>query len=244
LVNPPRNGFPKAAHRMSDRAELRDSAAAAAQAVKTYIRMNRADLAEDGELLSLLLPERFDAGEVRDLQRFVIDRLREENGALKAERDALKSTRDQGVRLGDGVKRAVLELLDARSFEEAIAIATNAAPGLGADRVALCVEAVAGLESEGVRIISPGTTLAVLGHEGSGAILSGGAQMLLGKAGHDCKSVAVFRLRIGQGTPAAIYVLGAREAGRFEGAQTAADLGFFARALERTIRAWLDLPKA
>lgn len=229
---------------MSDRAEKRDSAAAAAQAVKTYIRMNRAELASDGELLSLLLPERFDSGEdVRDLQRFVIDRLREENGALKAERDALTSARDSVVLLGDGVKRALLDLLDARSFEEAIEVATTAATSFGADRAALCVEAVSGLESDGVRIISPGTTLAVLGHEGTGAILSGCGDLLLGKAAREYKSVAVFRLRIGRDTPAAMYVLGAREAGRFEGAETAADLGFFARALERTIRAWLDLPK-
>jgi uncharacterized protein YigA (DUF484 family) len=229
---------------MSDRAELRDSAAAAAQAVKTYIRMNRAVLAADGELLSLLLPERFDSDkDVRDLQRFVIDRLREENGALKAERDALTSARESVVRLGDGAKRAVLDLLDARSFEEAIEVATAAATSFGADRAALCVEAVSGLESDGVRIISPGTTLAVLGHEGSGAILSGCGDLLLGKAAREYKSVAVFRLRIGRDTPAAMYVLGAREPGRFEGAETAADLGFFARALERTIRAWLDLPK-
>ncbi len=228
---------------MSNRAELRDSAAAAAQAVKTYVRMNRAELAHDGELLSLLLPERFDSGEVRDLQRFVIDRLREENGRLKAERDALTSARESVVRLGDGVKRAVLDLLDARSFEEAIEVATTAGASFGAERAALCVEALSGLESEGVRIIAPGTTLAVLGHEGTGAILSGGGELLLGPSGRECKSVAVFRLRIGRDTPAAIYVLGAREAGCFEGAETAADLGFFARALERTVRAWLDLPK-
>jgi uncharacterized protein YigA (DUF484 family) len=241
LVNPAGDEF--LGHRMNDRAEARDSAAAAAQAVKTYIRMNRAALAGDGELLALLLPERFGSGDVRDLQRFVMDRLREENGALKAERDALTSARESVVRLGDGVKRAVLDLLDARSFEEAIAVATAAAASFGAERGALCVEALSGLESEGVRIIAPGTTLAVLGHEGSGAILSGGGEMLLGKSGRGCKSIAAFRLRIGRDTPAAMYVLGAREAGCFEGTQTAADLGFFARALERAIRAWLDLPK-
>jgi hypothetical protein len=38
-------------------------------------------------------------------------------------------------------------------------------------------------------------------------------------------------------------VLGAREEHRFEGEDVAADLAFFARALERAIRAWLDLPK-
>lgn len=226
---------------MSDRAESRDPALAAAQAVKAYIRMHREKLAEDGELLGLLLPQRFGDGRVRDMQRHVIERLSSENAALRAERDGLKS--DRSVRLGDGVRKLVLDLIDARSFEEAIAVATAAAPAFGADRVALCVEGenAAPRGCEGVRLIAHGTTGAVLGRDGSGAVLSGGGEALLGA--EDCKSLAVFRLRIGRETPAALYVLGAKSEGRFEGEETAADLSFFARALERAIRAWLDLPK-
>ena len=226
---------------MSDRAESRDPALAAAQAVKAYIRMHREKLAEDGELLGLLLPQRFGDARVRDMQRHVIERLSSENAALRAERDGLKS--DRSVRLGDGVRKLVLDLIDARSFEEAIAVATAAAPAFGADRVALCVEGenAAPRGCEGVRLIAHGTTGAVLGRDGSGAVLSGGGEALLGA--EDCKSLAVFRLRIGRETPAALYVLGAKNEGRFEGEETAADLSFFARALERAIRAWLDLPK-
>lgn len=226
---------------MNDRAESRDPSVAAAEAVKAYIRMHREKLAEDGELLGLLLPDRFGDRRVRDLQRHVIERLSAENTALRAERDGLKS--DRSVRLGDGVRRLVLDLIDARSFEEAIAVATAAAPAFGADKVALCVESVTAAPSgcEGVRLIAPGTTRAVLGVDSPGAVLSGGGAVLLGAP--DCKSLAVFRLRIGRDTPAALYVLGAKSDGRFEGEETAADLSFFARALERAIRAWLDLPK-
>jgi hypothetical protein len=137
----------------------------------------------------------------------------------------------------------VLDLIDARSFEEAIAVATAAAPAFGADRAALCVEGenAAPRGCEGVRLIAHGTTLAVLGRDSLGAVLSGGGEALLGAS--DCHSIAVFRLRIGRETPAALYVLGAKSEGRFEGEETAADLSFFARALERAIRAWLDLPK-
>ena len=49
-----------------ERAEARDPAQAAAEAVKAYIRMNRVALANDGELLALLLPERFGEAGVRD----------------------------------------------------------------------------------------------------------------------------------------------------------------------------------
>jgi uncharacterized protein YigA (DUF484 family) len=227
-----------------NRAEARSPAAAAAEAVKTYIKMNRARLAEDGELLALLLPERFDAGEVRDLQRFVIDRLSVENASLRAERDALMATRASAARLGDGARGVILDLIDARSFEEAIAAVTGAASAFGADCAALCVEGDGvAAQAQGVRLIPPGTVNAVLGADGSGAILSGGGRILLGANGGDCKSLAAFRLRIGRETPAAIYVLGARTEGRFEGEDAVADLSYFARALERAIRAWLDLPK-
>ena len=227
-----------------NRAESLDPAQAAAEAVKAYVRLNRARLAGDGELLAMLLPERFVDPEVRDLQRYTIERLATENAGLRAERNGLKTRRG----LGDGVRKLVLDLLDARSFEEAIAVAINSATAFGADRAAICIEgegnrAIAG-DLEGVRLISPDLVSAVLGREGMGVILSSGGGMLLGSSGRECKSLAVFRLKIGPDTPGAVYVLGARAAGCFEGEDTVSDIGFFARALERAIRAWLDLPKS
>jgi hypothetical protein len=194
-------------------------------------------------LLALLLPPRFEGGEVRDFQSYAIERLREENARLRAERDGLKSVQAQAARLGDGIRKLVLDLIDARSFAESISVATSAAPLFGADRATLCVESdgAAPKGCEGVRLIAPGTAAAVLGRDSSG--LSGGSEALFGPGGSNCASVAVFRLRIGRDSPAAIYVLGAREPGRFEGDDVEADLAFFAHALERSIRAWLDLPK-
>lgn len=230
---------------MSERAKSLEPAEAAAEAVKAYIRMNRAQLAADGELLALLLPERAELGEVRDFQRFVIDRLAVENAKLKAERDGLLGARDASARLGDGMRRLVLELIDARSFAEAIAAVIAAAPIFGADRAAICVEGEAAkLATDGVRMIPPGTVEAVLGRDGSGAILSGGGDLLLGLGGSDYRSLAAFRVKIGRGAPAALLVLGALADGAFEDEAIANDLRFAARALERAIRAWLDLPKS
>jgi uncharacterized protein YigA (DUF484 family) len=59
------------------------------EAVRAYIRMNRARLAADGSLLAELLPERF-GGEAHDLQRHIIDKLRAENAALKAKLEAVE----------------------------------------------------------------------------------------------------------------------------------------------------------
>jgi hypothetical protein len=231
---------------MSEQAKSVAPAQAAADAVKAYIRMNRSKLSADGELLALLLPDRQDIGDVRDFQRFVIDRLAAENAALKAERDGLRGNQTASVRMGEGVRRFVLDLIDARSFAEAIAVAIAAAPSFGADRAAICVEGEGGAassRSEGVRLIPPGTTEAVLGRDGMGAILSGGGELLLGSGGGDCRSLAAFRLKLGREAPAALFVLGALAGGAFEGEESALDLRYAARALERTIRAWLDLPK-
>ena len=105
---------------MSERAKSVDTAEAAADAIKAYVRLNRKRLAGDGELLALLVPERVDLGDARDFQRFVIDRLTAENIALKAERDGLKASQHASARLGEGVRRFVLDLLDARSFAEGV----------------------------------------------------------------------------------------------------------------------------
>jgi len=140
----------------------------------------------------------------------------------------------------------VLDLVDARSFDEAIAVATSAAPAFGAERAALCIESQDGTAptgTKGVRLIPPGTIAAILGSDGMLGVLSGGGELFLGAGGEACRSLAIFRMRIGRDTPAAIYVLGAAAEGSFETDDAAADLGFFARALERAIRAWLDLPK-
>jgi len=231
---------------MSEQAKSLPTAEAAAEAVKAYIRLHRGKLAADGELLSLLLPERTDIGGSRDFQRFVIDRLTAENTRLKTERDALAGHNPSSVRMGEGVRKFVLDLIAARSFAEAIHIVIAAAPAFGADRAAICVEGERGAMksgSDGVRLIPNGTTEAVLGRDGTGAILSAGGELLLGQGAAGYKSVAVFRVKIGRDAPAALFVLGALKEAAFEDEGIATDLRFAARALERAIRAWLDLPK-
>lgn len=73
---------------MSESASLKEPEAE--EAVRAYIRINRARLAADPTFLALLMPGRFGDGEVRDLQRFVIERLRMENASLRAKLDAVE----------------------------------------------------------------------------------------------------------------------------------------------------------
>ena len=62
----------------------------AEEAVRAYVRMNRKRLAADGELLAMLMPERFEEGHIHDLQRHIIERLRAENAALKSKLEAVE----------------------------------------------------------------------------------------------------------------------------------------------------------
>ena len=73
---------------MSESAE--SIAPEADEAVRAYIRMNRARLAQDGSFLVALLPERFAGEGVHDIQRHIIDKLRAENAALKSKLEAVE----------------------------------------------------------------------------------------------------------------------------------------------------------
>jgi uncharacterized protein YigA (DUF484 family) len=230
---------------MSNHAMSRVHVEEAAEAVKAYIRMNRASLAEDGELLALLLPERFEAGGVRDLQRFVIDRLSSENQALRMELHGLLGARERVVKLGDGVRRAVLELVETRSFDETVALAAQAAPAFGATCAAICMESAEPAplaNARGMRFIKQGTIGAILGANGARAVLAGGGAVLIGPEARDCRILSVFRMRISPKLDAA-YVLGAANEGSIETDHATAEIGYFAHALERAIRRWLGLPR-
>jgi hypothetical protein len=72
---------------MSEQAE--SVAPEADEAVRAYIRMNRARLAGDGSFLAMLLPLRFE-GEALDMQVHVIEKLRSENAALKTKLEAVE----------------------------------------------------------------------------------------------------------------------------------------------------------
>lgn len=224
-----------------------DPARAALDAVKSYVRMNRDRLVSDGELLALLLPERF-GGNVRDMQRFAIDKMTVENQSLRSERDALKGNCARSAYLGETVRRAVLELIGARSLTAVAETAERVAAAFGAETHAFCAERIDDLPpiAAEIRLLSPGTVQAVVG-DGMGAILSGGGDILFGPGFEAFASLAAFRLRLGDSAPGILFVLGSRTAGRFDGREVEADLRFFAQALERALRAqlasWFAAPK-
>jgi len=69
-----------------------------------------------------------------------------------------------------------------------------------------------------------------------------GARTIFGSAASLVRSDALLRLKISPAAPAGLLALGSRKENRFHPGQGTELLGFLARALERSIRAWLDLP--
>jgi uncharacterized protein YigA (DUF484 family) len=230
------------------RAENLLPAQAAADAVKAYLRIYREQVADDAELLALLLPERFgEASNVRDFQHFIIEKLQTENAVVRAELNGLKRLSDNVSLLREGVRALVLELVSARSFEEVVLITTGAAKALGAERVALAVESTEPLPLrgvEGLRLLPAGLVGSLIGQDAIGAVLRDGHESLFGGSLGGLQSVAIFRLDLGPAAPPALYALGANAHDRFEEESETREIAHFIHALERAIVAWLALPKS
>jgi uncharacterized protein len=226
-----------------DRAENLAPAEAAAEAVKAYLRIYRSRLAEDPELLALMLPARF-GGEanVRDYQRYAIDRLLAENAALKAECEGLRRVSDRAALRREGVRKMVLDLFDAKSLAATVAIAMGAAEQFDADAVSLGIEAGAPprLRADEIVELAPGLVDSLIERDAVGALLRGASHPALFPNQPDCTSTAIFRLRIGPKIPPGLYAVASRDSARFDDEGETREIAYFARALERTIRAWLD----
>jgi uncharacterized protein YigA (DUF484 family) len=229
------------------RATSLDTEEAAAEAVKAYLRLHRERLANDPEMLALLLPGRFaEAGSVRDYQHFVIGRLASEVAALKSERAARARRPDRNAPTREGVKRLVLDLLDAHAFEDVIGVACGAAPHLGADIVSFGIESEAGVKvgNTGMCLLAPGTVATFIEPAAVGAVVTGDAPSLLFPAGLVPRCAAVFRLRFGRRSPSALYAVGSHDLARFDDEGETREIAHFVRALERAMRSWLEPPQS
>ncbi|HUI17773.1 MAG TPA: DUF484 family protein [Alphaproteobacteria bacterium] len=218
--------------------------------VLAYLRAHSGFLAQHAELLAPLLSlERESGDRIVDLQRFVAERLKRRTRELEGECQQMVALARLNLKSQARVHRAVLALMGASSFEHLIQVTTIDLPVfLGLDVSALCIEATAAppprCETPGVRLIDPGAVDRLLGPardmllrqtaRGERAIFGAGAALV--------RSDALLRLKISPATPVGLLALGSRKEGRFHTGQGTELLGFLARAVEFSIRAWLDLP--
>ena len=229
-----------------EKAEHVNPAEAAAEAVKAYLRLHRHKISDDAELLALLLPERFsDEPNLVDYQRFLIGKLFARISELKAECDSLRPNSDRDSRTRESVKRIVLALSSAHSFEEAIAVACKVQKHLEADFVAIGIESEAAFDPRelGMRLLPRGTVDRLIERDALGALLIGDACKTFGADTECLQSIAVFRMRLGPKSPPALFAFGSKDPDRFDDAGETRELAFFVQTLEATIRRWLN-PRA
>jgi uncharacterized protein YigA (DUF484 family) len=225
-----------------DKAENLAPAEAAAEAIKAYLRMHRKKISEDPELLALLLPERF-SGEPNliDYQRFVIARLTAEVAALRAQCESLRPGSDQANRAREGVHLLILELAGSCSFAESIAVVCESKTFLNADHVSIGVESDNDFDPRefGVRLLPRGLVDRLIDRDALGALLIGDANKLICPEVENLQSLAVFRMRLGEKSPPALYAIGSSDPSRFDDPGETREIAFFVRALEISIRKWL-----
>lgn len=242
---------PKRANRRPGQALVRIGDPLTAGEVTAFLEQHPEFFAEHPDLLdSMQAPAAENGDGVVNLQRFLVERLRQQLADARLAHDNLIAIGRANLTIQARVHRAVLALLSARSFEHLIeTVATDLALILDLDAVSLGVEQ--GVEElppvrlDGLVQLEPGTVDALIGRGRTVTLVdrTDGQTALFGAAASLISSQALIRLQVSRKTPPALLALGSRRAKQFHEGQRTELLTFLARALERRIRAWLNLPE-
>lgn len=220
--------------------------------VRDYLKAHPGFLARNADILETqALPPRSDADGVKviDFQRALVDRLRTDNARLRDFQSEVITAARANVSALAVVHEAVLQILEATSFEELIHVLTQElAPSLGIEVVTLCLEGEASPESPEVpnlQLLAAGTIDALLG-PGQNIRLASGAfddGTIFGPAAERVQSQAFARLDLGD-APAGLLALGSQEPDKYDEGQGGELLHFLALVVERVIQLWLRQSQA
>ncbi|MBI1775636.1 MAG: DUF484 family protein [Proteobacteria bacterium] len=221
-----------------------------AQTVTEYLRLHPDFLLKHPDAVLALRPPEREIGEgVVDLQTFLLDRIRAEVTRLKATQRKLIATSRVNLQNQSRVHAAVLALLTATSCDHLLQIiTTDLAVVLDVDVVTLCVEAngtmLPGARAAGIVRLPPHAVDGFMGPNREVMLrsITEGDASIFGAAASLVRSDALVRLRVSSRAPAGLVAFGSRREGAFHPGQGTELLGFLARALEFSIRTWLDLP--
>ncbi len=231
----------------SDSAPGLDAPEMSAGRVADYLRRNPDFLVSHPELLDCLTPpSRATGNGVADLQRLMIERLRERHDSL------LRSGR-RNLSKQSQINQAVIALLGAAALEHLIEIVTtDFLSALHLDVATLCVESEDAprrrCNVSGVTCLAPGIIDELLGPDRDMMIVAGdgggdGDERVFGAGAGLVASAALIRLRLGGDAPPALLALGSRHVERFPTGSGGEALIFLGRVLERCLNGWLDFPK-
>lgn len=221
----------------------------AAQDVRAFLLAHPELFSNDAEVLASLQPTAAPAGNVVDMQSFVIRRLREEMQLIRAQGQALIEAAASNLLAQERVHGAVLQIMQARSFGHLIRIVSHdVGPMIGAEAVLVCIEAPRKQDlphspPSGILVLPPGGVDDVLGPEIHHLLNAGRKRMpgLYGRQSRRVRSEAMIRLNFGHDTPPGLLVLGSFAPETFAPDQRTELLCFLANAVERAMCSWLGL---
>ena len=216
-----------------------------ADTVAAWLRANPGFLKDHPDLLDRLTPPDRGGDGVVDMQRFMVERHRDELKALRGTTLAVARANQSSQA---SIMEATLLAIRAPSFEALIDCVTEQYPQiLRMEAVTFCVE---GSPSDGmsmppgVQALSAGDIDGYLcGADYRSRFISDMAPdpTLFGPAAGVVRSAALVRLDIAPNAPNAMLAFGAREPGSFNFEQADDLLAFLGSALGGTVAAWLDL---
>ncbi|MGH1457027.1 MAG: DUF484 family protein [Alphaproteobacteria bacterium] len=221
-----------------------------AEEIIQYLRNNPEFLKSNPQACELLHPPATVSGKgIADFQSYMIERLKaDKEEVITSTREIVENARSN-MNNQQRVHRAVLRLLEARSFDDFIhCITMDLSALLDVDISVLVVEtedtSIPHVQQSGIRIVPTGTidkwmngTNILLQDNISGieAIYGGGAALVA--------SQILLRVDISMSTPPAVIAFGSRDPNMFAQGQATDQVLFLARVIERSFRSWLDIPR-
>lgn len=214
-----------------------------------YLKENPKFLEQNPEACNYLIPPKPTQEKgIADFQSYMIQRLKDDKEKTEESTKELVENSRANMNNQHRIHKAVLLLLEAKTFEEFIhTITMDLANLLDVDIAVLVVESdgqeIPHVHTTGIRILPPQTVNNWMGDHnvllednisGIEAIYGGGATLV--------NSQILLRVDISMGTPPAILAFGSRDPNMFTEGQATDQILFLARVIERCFRTWLSLP--
>lgn len=188
-----------------------------------------------------------EAGDVVDMQAFMIERLQEELDRVKGAAEHLIHTSRNNMSTQNRTHQAVVALLEAESIAKIVeAVADDVPSLLDVDIATLCFEEFARplpqLAIPSIVRIPEGQVVKLLGGPDRDCALNEempGDPMLFGESNGLVRSSAVVRLSAGSQCPEGVLALGSRHGRTFHSGQGTELLVFLARVIESCLRRFM-----
>ncbi|MEQ8508207.1 MAG: DUF484 family protein [Rhodospirillaceae bacterium] len=217
--------------------------------VIAYLRAHPKLLLDNPKLLAELVPDRrFDSETVVDMQRFVVQRLRNQVDELKASSKHVITTTRANMSILEKTHDCALAVLNAENFLDLSRLLAEDIPlFLGVDAAAVGIEVdpndtsmLPAGASSALRILAPGTIDMLIGSDAPTRLRTkaDGGTALYGEAEGLVVSDALVRLAPRGTMPVALFAVGSRDEGYFSEDQGTELLGFLSEVVRYSVARW------